>query len=100
MAKKRTEVADIDRSLYDFKDSEEGFERLDAGLTPEIVTEISQRKDEPAWMLDSPPEVARDLQLHAEPHVGAVDRRPGHGPHRHLREAQHRPEGRLGLRAR
>ena len=43
MAKQRTEVADIDRSLYDFKDSEEGFERLDAGLTPEIVTEISRR---------------------------------------------------------
>ena len=52
MAKQRTEVADIDRSLYDFKDSEEGFERLDEGLTPEIVTEISRRKDEPQWMLN------------------------------------------------
>ena len=47
MSKKRTEVADIDRSLYDFTYGEEGFERLDAGLTPDIVTEISQRKDEP-----------------------------------------------------
>ena len=52
MAKQRTEVADIDRSLYDFKDSEEGFERLAEGLTPEIVAEISRRKDEPAWMLE------------------------------------------------
>ncbi|OUO21800.1 Fe-S cluster assembly protein SufB [Collinsella sp. An307] len=52
MAKQRTEVADIDRSLYDFKDSEEGFERLAEGLTPEIVTEISRRKDEPQWMLE------------------------------------------------
>ena len=52
MAKKRTEVADIDRTIYDITDSEEGFERLDAGLTPEIVTEISRRKDEPQWMLD------------------------------------------------
>lgn len=52
MSKKRTEVADIDRSLYDFTYGEEGFERLDAGLTPDIVTEISQRKDEPQWMLD------------------------------------------------
>ena len=43
MAKNRTEVADIDRSLYDFRYGEEGFERLDAGLTPDIVTEISQR---------------------------------------------------------
>ena len=52
MAKKRTEVADIDRSIYDVRDSEEGFDRLDAGLTPEIVREISERKDEPAWMLE------------------------------------------------
>ena len=52
MAKNRTEVADIDRSLYDFSYGEEGFERLDAGLTPDIVREISERKDEPAWMLE------------------------------------------------
>ncbi len=52
MAKNRTEVADIDRSLYDFRYGEEGFERLDAGLTPDIVREISERKDEPAWMLE------------------------------------------------
>ena len=52
MAKQRTEVADIDRTLYDIVDSEEGFERLDSGLTPEIVEEISRRKDEPEWMLD------------------------------------------------
>ncbi len=52
MAKKRSEVADVDRSIYDITDSEEGFERLDAGLTAEIVTEISKRKEEPQWMLD------------------------------------------------
>ena len=52
MAKNRTEVADIDRSLYDFSYGEEGFERLDAGLTPKIVREISERKNEPAWMLE------------------------------------------------
>lgn len=52
MAKQRTQVADIDRTIYDITDSEEGFEKLDAGLTPEIVGEISRRKDEPQWMLD------------------------------------------------
>lgn len=52
MAKERTQVADIDRSLYDIKDSEEGFERLAEGLAPEIIEEISQRKNEPQWMLD------------------------------------------------
>jgi len=48
----RSKVADVDRSLYDFVKSEEGYERVDAGLTPDIVREISQRKDEPAWMLE------------------------------------------------
>lgn len=52
MEKKRTQVDDIDRSLYDFADDEAGAERLDAGLTPEIVREISAKKDEPDWMLD------------------------------------------------
>ena len=52
MTKNRTEVADIDRSLYDFTYDEEGFERLDAGITPDIVREISAKKDEPQWMLD------------------------------------------------
>ncbi len=36
MTKNRTEVADIDRSLYDFTYGEEGFERLDAGITPDL----------------------------------------------------------------
>ena len=52
MTKNRTEVADIDRSLYDFTYGEEGFERLDAGITPDIVREISAKKDEPQWMLN------------------------------------------------
>ena len=52
MTKNRTEVADIDRSLYDFTYGEEGFERLDAGITPDIVREISAKKDEQQWMLD------------------------------------------------
>lgn len=47
-----SQVAEIDRSLYDFTKSEEGSERIDAGLTPEIVREISRRKEEPEWMLD------------------------------------------------
>ena len=49
--KKRSEVADVDRSLYDFTKSEEGYERYDDGLTPEIVRAISEKKEEPEWML-------------------------------------------------
>ena len=52
MAKQRSEVADIDRSLYDFRYSEDNAEKLAAGLTPEIVREISAKKDEPKWMLE------------------------------------------------
>lgn len=48
----RTEVADVDRSLYDFVKSEEGYERFADGLSPEIVEDISRRKVEPRWMLD------------------------------------------------
>ena len=52
MSKKRTEVEDIDRSLYDFRYSDDDAEKLDAGLTPEIVREISAKKNEPEWMLE------------------------------------------------
>ncbi len=50
--RKRSEVADVDRSLYDFVMPEEGYERYDDGLTPDIVRAISAKKDEPAWMLE------------------------------------------------
>ena len=52
MVKQRTEVADIDRSLYDFRYDDNDAEKLDAGLTPDIVREISAKKDEPEWMLE------------------------------------------------
>lgn len=48
----KTYVEDVDRSMYDFTKSEEGTERVDAGLTPDIVREISGRKNEPEWMLE------------------------------------------------
>ncbi len=45
-------VEDVDRSRYDFVKSEAGALRVCPGLTPEIIREISARKDEPEWMLD------------------------------------------------
>ena len=56
MAKQRTEVADIDRSLYDFSYGD-STEKLEAGLTPEIVREISEKKDEPEPLVLSRAEV-------------------------------------------
>ncbi|NGM18193.1 Fe-S cluster assembly protein SufB [Eggerthellaceae bacterium zg-893] len=52
MAPQRTRVDDVDRSLYDLANAEDPTARFEAGLTPEIVTEISRRKNEPEWMLD------------------------------------------------
>ena len=50
MAEEKTTVGDIDRSLYDFKDSEEGFYKVNEGLTPGIVEQISKEKNDPDWM--------------------------------------------------
>ena len=50
--KGRSVVDDVNRSLYDFTKSEEGYERYADGLTPEIVRAISAKKNEPEWMLE------------------------------------------------
>ena len=39
-----------DNSIYDFRDSEEGFFKLEEGLTREIVDQISREKHDPEWM--------------------------------------------------
>ena len=54
MAKERTEVQDIDRSLYDFRyeEKDSDFYKIKEGLTPEIVEEISDKKNDPKWMRD------------------------------------------------
>lgn len=43
---------DVNRELYDFKDEEreEDFYKVDEGLTPEIIEEISREKKDPQWM--------------------------------------------------
>ena len=54
MAKEKTEVKDIDRSMYDFRYEEKAsdFYKIKEGLTPEIVEEISEKKGDPKWMHD------------------------------------------------
>ena len=48
--KEKQQIADIDRSVYDIKDKETDFYKVDAGLTPELVEKISKEKNDPAWM--------------------------------------------------
>ena len=97
MERQRTEVADIDRSLYDITairisiDEGPHARDRDRDLPPQGRARLDARL---------PPEVARDLPLDARPHLGALHRRARHGPHRHLREAQHRPGRHLGRGAR
>ncbi|MBO6214527.1 MAG: Fe-S cluster assembly protein SufB, partial [Lachnospiraceae bacterium] len=51
MKKEKTQVEDINRSLYDFRYEEKDVYRVDEGLTEEIVKEISQDRNDPEWML-------------------------------------------------
>ena len=48
--KEKTTVADIDRSVYDIKDKETDAFRLEQGLTAQIVSQISDEKNDPVWM--------------------------------------------------
>ena len=68
----RSKVADVDRSLYDFTKSEEGYERYEDGLTPDIVRSISSKKNEPQWMLD--------MRLKALAEYHRRDMAPNYGP--------------------
>ncbi len=52
MKKERTELEELNRSMYDFRYEEEGFYRVKEGLTEDIVLEISREKHDPSWMTD------------------------------------------------
>jgi len=52
MANEKTIVDDINRDFYDFRyeENEKDFYRIESGLTPEIVSKISEEKGDPQWM--------------------------------------------------
>lgn len=50
--KKKSQVEDINRSIYDVKDEVEYSYKADKGLTEDVIREISREKDEPEWMLE------------------------------------------------
>ena len=52
MSRKRTQVSDIERGVFDKKNRFEWSKISEKGLTEEIVREISTEKGEPAWMLE------------------------------------------------
>lgn len=48
--KEKSNIADIDRSVYDIRDKENDAYRMTAGLNPEIVETLSKEKNDPVWM--------------------------------------------------
>ena len=50
--KEKAVVSDINRSMYDFRYSDEDAFKLEQGLTPEIVAQISKEKNDPEWLAD------------------------------------------------
>ncbi|MBR3537750.1 MAG: Fe-S cluster assembly protein SufB, partial [Eubacterium sp.] len=48
--KEKTYVDDVNRSMYDFRYEEKDYYRVDEGLTPAIVEQISKEKNDPDWM--------------------------------------------------
>ncbi|MGE9841088.1 Fe-S cluster assembly protein SufB [Selenomonas bovis] len=52
MAKKKTFVEDIERTLYDIRNEDRSVYKSESGLTPDIIRDISRRKHDPAWMTE------------------------------------------------
>lgn len=50
--KKKSQIEDISRSIYDVKDKVEYSYKTESGLTEKIIREISEKKEEPQWMLE------------------------------------------------
>lgn len=48
--REKTQVEDINRSIYDFRNEEKDAFRVQEGLTPAIVEQISREKNDPLWM--------------------------------------------------
>ncbi|MCR5558785.1 MAG: Fe-S cluster assembly protein SufB [Schwartzia sp.] len=50
MAKKKTFIEDIERSLYDIRNEDRSVYKSESGLTEDIVLDISAKKNDPEWM--------------------------------------------------
>ena len=50
MSEEKTQVDDIDRSVYDVIDEEKDAYRIEEGLTKEIIDKLSEEKNDPEWM--------------------------------------------------
>ncbi len=44
--KEKSQIEDIDRSVYDIRDEEHDAYRMESGLTPEIIDKLSKEKND------------------------------------------------------
>ena len=51
-SREKTQVADIDRTIYDIRNEDKDAYRFTSGLTEEIVRKLSEEKNDPEWMRD------------------------------------------------
>ena len=49
---KKTEIEEFDRGIYDLKNEVRYRDKLENGISEEIIRKISAKKKEPQWMLD------------------------------------------------
>ncbi len=50
--RKKSKIADIRRGVYDIKNKDEAAYKSKAGLTEDIIIDISKKKEEPQWVTD------------------------------------------------
>ena len=48
--KEKSQIEDIDSSVYDIRDEEHAAYRMESGLTPEIIDKLSKEKNDTVWM--------------------------------------------------
>ena len=46
----KIKIDDVDRSFYDFRFEQDAEDMLESGITPEIINEIADEKNDPDWM--------------------------------------------------
>ena len=60
--REKSQVEDIDRSIYDIRDEEKDAYRMKEGLTPQIVEQLSKEKGRSGMDAAVPTGVLTDLQ--------------------------------------
>ena len=91
----KTDVAEVDRSIYDIKDAANAAFEVNSGLTPDIVAKISEEKHDPEWMRAFR---QKSLEIYNKMPVqnwGPSIKRAGYAQYRHLRPPQHRDAGQV-----